>query len=92
MRCWDRRDRMSVVLPAFAPVLNPVEQIWDHGMGRDPADLAPTDAADLRRNVRRLLIGQRHHPNLLASFFDHAGLPLEPCAPLSTHRSRGTPV
>ena len=63
-------------LPAYAPDLNPVEQIWNHGKGRDLADLAPADAADLRVHVRRSLIGQRHRPNLLASFFDHAGLPL----------------
>ena len=63
-------------LPAYAPDLNPVEQIWNTGKRRDLANLAPADAADLRRYVRRSLIGQRHRPSLLASFFDHAGLPL----------------
>lgn len=63
-------------LPPYAPDLNPVEQIWNNGKRRDLANLTPTDVADLRRHVRRSLIGQRNRPNLLASFFDHAGLPL----------------
>lgn len=63
-------------LPAYAPELNPVELIWSHGKRRDLANLAASDTTDLRRHMRRSLIGQRHRPNLLASFFDHAGLAL----------------
>ena len=63
-------------LPAYAPDLNPVERCWGHGKGGDLANAAPNDAADLRGRVRRTLTRQRGRPNLLASFFDHAGLPL----------------
>jgi len=61
-------------LPPYAPDLNPVEQIWNHGKRVDLANLAPADSHDLGRHVRRSLVRQRHKPNLLAAFFDHAGL------------------
>lgn len=63
-------------LPPYAPDLNPAEQLWNNGKRTDLANLAPTDRDDLRGHVRRSLTRQRCRPNLLASFFDHAGLPL----------------
>lgn len=63
-------------LPPYAPDLNPAEQLWNHGKGVDLANLAPADSRDLRVHVRRSLSHQRCRPNLLASFFDHAGLTL----------------
>lgn len=63
-------------LPPYAPDLNPAEQLWNNGKRGDLANLAPADARDLRDHVRRALTLQRCRPNLLASFFDHAGLPL----------------
>lgn len=63
-------------LPPYAPDLNPTEQLWNNGKRTDLANLAPADRDDLRGHVRRSLIRQRHAPNLLASAFDHAGLPL----------------
>lgn len=63
-------------LPPYAPDLNPAEQLWNTGKRTDLANLAPTDRDDLRGHVRRSLIRQRCSPNLLASAFDHAGLPL----------------
>lgn len=63
-------------LPPYAPDLNPTEQIWNTSKRVDLANLAPADTADLRRHVRRSLTRQRHCPNRLASFFDHAGLSL----------------
>lgn len=63
-------------LPPYAPELNPAEQLWNHGKGVDLANLAPLNSRELRGHVRRSLIRQRHRPNLLASCFDHAGLPL----------------
>lgn len=75
-RSRDAHHAVVEWLPPYAPDLNPVEQIWNNGKRRDLANLAPADAADLRRHVRRSLIGQRHRPNLLASYFDHARLPL----------------
>jgi transposase len=63
-------------LPPYAPDLNPAEQLWNNGKRVDLANLAPADRDDLRGHVRRSLIRQRCSPNLLASAFDHAGLPL----------------
>lgn len=63
-------------LPPYAPDLNPAEQLWNHGKRVGLANLAPADRDDLRGHVRRSLTRQRCRPNLLASFFDHAGLPL----------------
>ncbi|MCL4222464.1 MAG: transposase [Phycisphaerales bacterium] len=63
-------------LPPYAPDLNPAEQLWNNGKRTDPANLSPADRDDLRGHVRRSLIRQRCSPNLLASAFDHAGLPL----------------
>lgn len=63
-------------LPSYAPELNPAEQLWNNGKRVDLANLAPADRADLRRHVRRSLTRQRCRPHLLASAFDHAGLPL----------------
>lgn len=63
-------------LPPYAPDLNPAEQLWNRGKRVDLANLAPTGRDHLRVHLRRSLIGQRCRPNLLASAFDHAGLPL----------------
>lgn len=63
-------------LPSYAPELNPAEQLWNNGKRVDLANFAPADRDDLRSRVRRSLIRQRCRPNLLASAFDHAGLPL----------------
>jgi len=63
-------------LPACAPDLNPVEQLWNRGKRVDLANLAPCDGQDLHGHVRRSLIRQRCRPSLLASAFHHAGLAL----------------
>lgn len=63
-------------LPSYAPELNPAEQLWNNGKRVDLANLAPANRDDLRGHVRRSLIRQRCRPNLLASAFDHAGIPL----------------
>jgi transposase len=63
-------------LPSYAPELNPAEQLWNRGKRVDLANLAPEHRDDLRRHVYRSLTRQRCRPNLLASAFDHAQLPL----------------
>lgn len=63
-------------LPPYAPDLNPAEQLWNHGKRGDLANFAPRDRDELHACVRRSLIRQRCRPNLLASAFHHAGLPL----------------
>lgn len=75
-RAADAPRVMVEWLPSYAPELNPAGQLWNHGKRVDPANLAPAGRDDLRRHVRRSLVGQRCRPNLLASAFDHAGLRL----------------
>lgn len=67
---------MAEWLPSYAPELNPAEQLWNNSKRSDLANFAPADRNELRGRVRRSLIRQRCSPNLLASAFDHAGLPL----------------
>ncbi|MGH7311249.1 MAG: transposase [Candidatus Rokuibacteriota bacterium] len=61
-------------LPAYAPDLNPVEQVWGNVTTRDIANLCPTEIPTLRRPLRRGFARVRHHPTLAFSFLRHAGL------------------
>ena len=61
-------------LPAYAPELNPVEQLWAY---LDATVLANTLAEDLDRLRHRVHGGVarlRHHPNLGRGFLRHTGL------------------
>jgi transposase len=75
-RASDLPRAMVEWLPPYAPDLNPAEQLWNRSKGTDLANLVPADRLHLRGHVRRSLTCQRCRPNLLASYFDHAGLPL----------------
>lgn len=61
-------------LPAYAPDLNPVEQVWGNIKTRDVANLCPTDILALRRPLRRGFGRVRCQPTLAFSFLRHAGL------------------
>jgi transposase len=61
-------------LPAYAPDLNPVEQVWGNIKTRDVANLCPTDILALRRPLRRGCGRVRSQPTLAFSFLRHAGL------------------
>src|SRR5216683_4151932 len=63
-------------LPAYAPDLNPVEQIWGNVKGRDLANLCPTEILALRRPLRGGFARIRRHPDLAVGFLRHAGLNL----------------
>ena len=100
IRCWDRRDRLSVIAAITIPPrrerhrlgavfrIHPRNiktqqalaflRVLERHVGKrgDLANLAPADRHELRGHVRRSLIRQRCRPSLLASAFDHAGLPL----------------
>ncbi len=69
------QDYENAWLPGYAPELNPEEQC-NRWVKRDLENALPAsiDAlhADARRSFRRL----QHHPELLESFFRHAGLSL----------------
>lgn len=61
-------------LPAYAPDLNPVEQLWAH---LDATALANTPADDLRvlrRGVRNGVRRVRRHPDVSRGFLKHSGL------------------
>lgn len=62
-------------LPAYAPDLNPDEQVWNRAKYTDLANFIPEDVAQLSRSVRQSLRRMRSQPTLLRSFFQHAGLP-----------------
>ena len=69
-RRWLHREP----LPAYAPELNPVEQLWAH---LDATALANTPADDLdrlRARVRHGLNRVHRHPRLGRAFLRHAGL------------------
>jgi transposase len=71
-RAWLHVER----LPAYAPDLNPVEQIWGNVKGRDLANLCPTEILALRRPLRCSFARIRRHPDLAVGFLRHAGLTL----------------
>lgn len=61
-------------LPAYAPELNPDEQVWTHTKYARLANLAPSGSDDMRRRLARELRIMRKRPRLLASFLDHTKL------------------
>jgi transposase len=71
------RDRIKVEwLPAYAPELNPAEQVWNHAKYSDLANFIPEDADDLHRHVDISIQDQRGQSSLLRSFFTTARLAL----------------
>lgn len=63
-------------LPAYAPQLNPDEQVWNHTKHADLANFVPDDVLHLGRSVAASLQKTRGQQSLLRSFFKHAELPL----------------
>ena len=61
-------------LPAYAPELNPVEQLWNHTKWGDLANFIPDDAEHLRRAAHQSLQKQGSHPRCLNSCFQAAQL------------------
>jgi transposase len=77
MKTWlaeQRRWLQVVELPAYAPDLNPVEPMWSAIKGRDLANYAAADLADLWQTARRGLARIRRNPALLWSFLAATGL------------------
>ena len=65
-------------LPAYAPVLNPVEQVWSHlKYGRLP-NFVPASLAHLDPTVRSLLQSVGQTPGLLKSLWRASKLPFPP--------------
>lgn len=63
-------------LPAYAPDLSPVEQVWNHSKYADLANLAPDDVEELDSLVNSSITNTRGQSHLLRSFFKMAGLSL----------------
>jgi len=71
------RRRVHIAwLPAYAPELNPVEQVWNRSKYTDLANFIPQDVDHLGRALRRSLRQTRSQQCLLRSFFQHARLPI----------------
>lgn len=64
-----------VLLPPYAPELNPVEFWWSYLKTNPLANVAPYDVDELCRYARRHTARIRKQPSLLRSFFE--------CTPLS---------
>ena len=69
-RTWLTVER----LPAYAPELNPIEQIWGNVKTRELANVCAATLAELRRPLRRGFGRIRRDPELAAGFLCHAGL------------------
>jgi transposase len=77
MKAWlaEQAEWLQVVeLPGYAPDLNPVEPMWSAVKGKDLANYAATDLADLWRAARRGLTRIHRNPALLWSFLAATGL------------------
>jgi transposase len=63
-------------LPAYAPDLDPVEEVWNHTKCVDLADFVPEDLDDLEEAVTDSLAQQAINHSLKRSYFEFAGLNL----------------
>jgi len=61
-------------LPAYAPELNPLEQVWGNVKTRELANVCAPDLTSLRTPLRRGFSRIRYQPTLAQSFLRHAGL------------------
>lgn len=66
-------DYAMAFLPAYAPELNPEEQCNRH-VKQALLNALPADIGELHAQARRAFQRLAHRPDLLASFFAHAGL------------------
>jgi transposase len=62
-------------LPAYAPDLDPVEDVWEQSKYGNLANVIPEDIHQLHKILDRVLRTYQHEPNRLHSFFGAAHLP-----------------
>src|SRR6266852_2660703 len=77
MMAYLRRQRAWLTverLPAYAPELNPLEQVWGNVKTRELANVCAPDLASLRRPLRCGFARIRQQPTLARAFLRHAGL------------------
>lgn len=63
-------------LPAYAPELNPTEQIFNYGKNRLLANFCPRDFGHLRAFTRRSFRQMQYRPALIAAFWQQTELAL----------------
>lgn len=64
-------------LPAYAPNLNPQEQIWGHSKTNGLANYCPDDTAELREKAAETFAEIASSQQLLRGLFKHTHLPLK---------------
>src|SRR4029077_17089913 len=77
MRAFLTRQRRWLTverLPAYAPELNPIEQVWGNVKTRELANVCAPDLAALRSPLRAGFARVRRQPQLAFAFLQHAGL------------------
>jgi transposase len=77
-RFLDRhKDRLTTqFFPAYAPDVNPQEQVWNRLKYVELRNVCPSSAEELIAETRAAMERIRLRPELFPSFFEHAGLPL----------------
>lgn len=63
-------------LPAYAPELNPTEQVWNHTKYGDLANFTPEDIDQVADMVMLSITAQHHDNDLIRSYFKYAQLEL----------------
>ena len=70
-----RQDRLTVeFLPAYAPELNPVDDLWGHWKQHELPNLCPKTFWELSDHARRALRRMRRRPTLVTAFWKQADL------------------
>lgn len=62
-------------LPAYAPEMNPVEQLWNYEKDKELSNYVPHDVAELDQTVTGRLEQVKHDQNRLLTFFAGSELP-----------------
>ena len=79
MTAWlaTQRDWLHVErLPAYAPELNPIEQVWGNMKSTELANLCPDILDEVRNATETGLTRIGSNYDLCHSFLDHTGLSL----------------
>jgi len=71
-RAWLTVER----LPAYAPDLNPIEQVWGNVKGAELANVCADDLSELRRPLGKGFARIRRRAHLAFAFLRHTGLAL----------------
>ncbi len=74
----EHREITVEPFPPYAPELNPVDYIWAYVKYARLANYAPPNLTELRAAITKEFRRLQRRPDLLRSFFDHAGLTLDP--------------